>query len=447
MKIHFYGAAREVTGSNILVEVNGKKILLDCGMFQGFRLAEERNYADFAYNPREIDACVLCHAHLDHVGRLPKLYKDGFRGRIYSTRPTRELANLVLEDTEKLMREESESDDHPPLYTSDHVVGVLSLFDSIDYEQEFELFGGVWLTLKNAGHILGSAIAVLRGDGKTLAYTSDLGNTPSILLEPPEFVKKADYVICESTYGGRIHEDINKRREKLAEVINRTIVQNGVLLIPSFAIERTQELLNDIDAFCSTSGCEKPTFYLDSPLALKVTGVFEKYPNYLRADIAREYKGGDLFGMDRIHQTLSAQESKNIEKSKNPKIIIAGSGMMNGGRILHHALRYLVDENCSLLFVGYQAQGTLGRRLFEGEPDVRIFGKDVHVNAQIKSIGSYSAHADMPQLVNWISKVDSLKQVFLIHGETEQSLILGKEIESKLKVKVNIPQIGEGYDL
>jgi metallo-beta-lactamase family protein len=447
MKISFYGAAREVTGSNILVEVAGKKILFDCGMFQGFKLAEERNYADFAYNPREIDACVVCHAHLDHVGRLPKLYKDGFRGRIYSTAPTRELANLVLEDTEKLMREESEKDNHPPLYSIDHVVGVMSLFDSVEYDREFEVFPGVFLTLKNAGHILGSSIAVVRGDGKTLAYTSDLGNNPSILLESPEFVTKADYVICESTYGGRIHEDINKRREKLAAVINRTIEQNGVLLIPSFAIERTQELLNDIDAFCSISGCEKPTFYLDSPLALKVTGVFKKYPTYLKADIAKEYKDGDLFGLDRIHQTLSASESKQIEKSPNPKIIIAGSGMMNGGRILHHALRYLVDENCSLLFVGYQAQGTLGRRLFEGDDDVRIFGKDVHVNAQIKSIGSYSAHADMPQLVNWISKVNQLKEVFLVHGETEQSLILAKELETKLKIKVNIPQINEGYDL
>ncbi len=447
MKVHFFGAAREVTGSNILVEVGGKRILFDCGMFQGFKLAEERNYADFAYDPKEIDACVVCHAHLDHVGRLPKLYKDGFRGRIYSTGPTRELANLVLEDTEKLMREESERNDHLPLYTIDHVVGVMSLFDCIEYEQEIELFPGVFFTLKNAGHILGSAIAVLRGDGKTLAYTSDLGNKPSILLEPPEFVANADYVICESTYGGRIHEDINKRREKLAAVINKTITENGVLLIPSFAIERTQELLNDIDAFCVTSGCEKPTFYLDSPLALKVTGVFEKYPGYLRADITKEYKSGDLFGLDRIHQTLSAAESKEIEKSKNPKIIIAGSGMMNGGRILHHALRYLEDSNCSLLFVGYQAQGTLGRRLFEGETEVKIFGKSVRVNAQIKSIGSYSAHADMPQLVDWISKVNGLKQVFLVHGETEQALILSKELESKLKVKVEIPQIGEGYDL
>lgn len=447
MKIHFYGAAREVTGSNILIEVGGKKILFDCGMFQGFRLAEERNYADFAYNPREIDACVVCHAHLDHVGRLPKLYKDGFRGRIYSTAPTRELANLVLEDTEKLMREESERDEHPPLFNSDDVVGVISLFDSIEYEKEFEMFPGVLLTLKNAGHILGSAVAVLAGDGKTLAYTSDLGNTPSILLEPPEFVKNADYAICESTYGGRVHEDINKRREKLATVISGTIIQNGVLLIPSFAIERTQELLNDIEDFCSIKGCEKPTFYLDSPLALKVTEVFKKYPKYLKADVIHEYTNGDLFGLSRIHQTPSVEESKNIEKSPNPKIIIAGSGMMNGGRILHHALRYLVDENCSLLFVGYQAQGTLGRKLFEGEREVKIFGKAVYVNAQIRSIGSYSAHADMPQLINWVSKIAGLKQVFLVHGEAEQSLALGKEIESKLKVKINIPQIGEEYEL
>lgn len=429
-----------------MVEVGGKKILLECGMFQGFKTAEERNYAPFPFKVDEIHAIVVGHAHLDHVGRLPKLYKEGFRGKIFSTAPTAELAGLVLEDTEKLMSEEAERDGHAPLYVKEDVVGTMGLFSPINYEESLEIAPGVKLTFKNAGHILGSAISVIEAD-KTLAYTSDLGNSPSLLLNPPEFVQSADVVICESTYGSRVHEDVNKRREKLADIINATITQNGVLLIPTFAIERTQEILHDIDDFCSVQGCEKPDFYLDSPLALKVTDVFKKYPEYLN-ESAREGVGeGDLFGLSRIHLTASAQESKAINDARNPKIIIAGSGMMNGGRILHHAMRYLPDSNNCLLFVGYQANGTLGRRLRDEEHEVKIFGKPVEVRAQIKAIGSYSAHADMPQLVNWISKVAGVKQVFLVHGETEESLVLSHEIKTKLNVEATIPQLGEEYEI
>ncbi len=447
MRLSFYGACREVTGSNILVEAAGKKILLECGMFQGFRLAEERNYAPFPFDASTLDFAILCHAHLDHVGRFPKLYKDGFRGKIFSTGPTKELARLVLDDTEKLMREESRRDKHQPLYTADDVTGVMNLFETIEYEQALEIAPNIKLLFKNAGHILGSAICVLSTEGKKLAYTSDLGNTPSLLLNPPQFVDEADYVICESTYGGRVHEDLNMRKEKLAAVINSTIVNNAVLLIPSFAIERTQEVLHDIEDFCSVQGCAKPTFYLDSPLALKVTEVFRKYPTYLNNEVKEGHKDGNFFGYGLVHITPTSEESKAIEKQANPKIIIAGSGMMNGGRILHHAIRYLEDSNCTLLFIGYQANGTLGRRLFEGEGEVKIFGKKVTVRASIKSIGSYSAHADMPQLVNWVSRVGSLKQVFLVHGESEQAELLAKEIETKLKIKVNIPQAGEDYVL
>ena len=442
MKISFFGACREVTGSNILVSTLGKKILLECGMFQGFKLAEERNYAPFAYNPSEIDFVIVCHAHLDHVGRLPKLYKEGFRGKIFSTNPTKELASLVLEDTEKLMSEESERNNHEPLYTKEHVAGVMELFESIPYYETFEIAPNIRLTLKNAGHILGSSICVIEAD-KTLVYTSDLGNNPSLLLPAPDFVANADIAICESTYGGRTHEDITKRRDKLSLIIGDTIKQNAVLLIPSFAIERTQEILHDIDAFCSSEGCEKPTFYLDSPLALKVTEVFKKYKEYFKEEIRDDV---DFLGLSRFIATPTVEQSKAIFDSPNPKVIIAGSGMMNGGRILHHAQKYLTDENNSILFVGYQANGTLGRRLFDGEKSVKIFGKNVEVRAQVKSIGSYSAHADMPQILNWISKVENLKKVFLVHGESEQALALSKSIETNLKVSVSMPQLGEEDD-
>lgn len=447
MRVHFYGACREVTGSNIFVEAADKKILFDCGLFQGFKTAEERNYAPFPYNPSDINFVVLCHAHLDHVGRLPKLYKEGFRGKIFATEPTIALANLVLDDTEKLMREEAERDNGAVLYTKEHVNGVMELFQVVNYDQKLEVEPGIYLTLINAGHILGSAICVMEADGKKLVYTSDLGNQPSLLLNPPEIVGEADYIICESTYGGRVHEDINKRKEKLAEVINATISQNAVLMIPSFAIERTQELLHDIDDFCSVSGCEKPTFYLDSPLAEKVTDVFRRFPSYFNESLRSEHKDNDFFGLDRLHITSTVEESKQIEEAVNPKIIIAGSGMMNGGRILHHAIKYLGSTKNTLLIVGYQAKGTLGRRLFEGDRVVKIFGKEVEVSAQIKTIGSYSAHADLPQLIAWISKTKGVKKVFLVHGETDQSSVLAAEINKQLKIEAVIPQQDENYEL
>lgn len=447
MRLNFYGACREVTGSNILVEGDGKKILLECGMFQGFKLAEERNYALFPYKADGIDFIIICHAHLDHVGRLPKLFKEGFRGRVYSTAPTKELTKLVFDDTEKLMREEAERDNHSPLYTQEHINGFMELFETLDYHQRVEISPNIYLMFVDAGHILGSAICLLEVEGKKIAYTSDLGNNPSLLLKPPENVTSADFVICESTYGGRVHEDINKRREKLASVINLTILKNGVLMIPSFAIERTQELLHDFDDFCSSHGCEKPTFYLDSPLAFHVTQVFDKYGEYLNHDLLKHHLDGDYFGLDRVIITPTVEMSKAINDSPNPKVIIAGSGMMNGGRILHHASRYLDDQKNTLLFVGYQAQGTLGRRLFEGERTVKIFGRTIEVHAQIKAIGSYSAHADMPQLVSWISKVIGVKKVFLVHGESEQALVLAKKLESTVAADIVMPQLGEGYEL
>src|SRR3989344_4350100 len=260
MTISFHGASREVTGANILLEASGKKIILDCGLFQGYKLAEERNYSPFAYTPGTIDAVVVCHAHLDHVGRLPKLVRDGFSGKIFSTAPTKELTYLVVADNEKLTREEAKRDNHPPLYKKKEIEEVMNLFTTISYNEQIEITQGISLVLKNAGHILGSAIAEIEAEGKKIAYTSDLGNTPSELLDPPEFIEEADFVICESTYGGRVHENRNERQQKLAKILNTIITGKGVLMIPSFAIERTQELLHDIDHFCQIENCQKPSF-------------------------------------------------------------------------------------------------------------------------------------------------------------------------------------------
>jgi len=447
MRVTFYGACREVTGSNILVEASGKKFLLDCGFFQGFRLAEERNYAPFAYRPAEIDSVIIGHAHLDHTGRLPKLIKEGFRGRIYCSGPTKELINFVLEDSAKLMSEEAQKDNHPPLYTKDDIARTMELFETIGYGETLEIEDNIKITLKNAGHILGSALTIIEADGKKLVYTSDIGNTPSDLLDPPEVIESADFLICESTYGGRIHEDRNMRMQKLSDVLVSAIATSGVVMIPSFAIERTQELLHDIEHFCVSQKCEKPSFYLDSPLASKVTGVFKKYPQYLSKKLQEAHTDDNFFGLERVKITASVDESKAINSAANPKVIIAGSGMMNGGRILHHMQRYIGNANNTLLIIGYQASGTLGRKIFEGEKEIRIFGKNLQVRAKVKAIGSYSAHADLPQLIEWISKIGNLKKVFIVHGESEQALVFSKNLREKLSLESIMPQQGESYEL
>ncbi|MEX2028821.1 MAG: MBL fold metallo-hydrolase [Candidatus Curtissbacteria bacterium] len=444
MKIIFFGAAREVTGSNILVEAGGKKILLDCGIFQGSKLNEERNSEPFGYNAAAVDFVVACHAHLDHTGRLPKLYRDGFRGTVFATAPTRELTHLVLNDAEKLMQEESRRENVRPLYSKDDTLGAMELFRTLAYGQVLEIAPGVKLTLKNAGHILGSSMAYIEADGKSLIYTSDLGNNPSELLEAPDTIEYADYVICESTYGGRIHEDFSKRQGKLNSIINETIAQNGVLMIPTFAIERTQELLHDIEHFCKEGNCQIPSFYLDSPLAQKVTAVFGKYPEFLNKKL-RNGHTRNIFGLDRVNMTATVDESKDINSAPDPKIIIAGSGMINGGRILYHLQRYIDGPKNTLLIVGYQAAGTLGRRLLDGDKSIKIFGEEHAVRAKIMAIGSYSAHADNPQILAWVGKISGIKKVFLVHGEGNQAMILAGDLKKKLNLEVLMPQMGEEF--
>jgi metallo-beta-lactamase family protein len=446
MHLTFLGAAREVTGSSILVETAGKKILLDCGFFQGHSLAEERNYLPFSFDPSSVDFVIVCHAHLDHVGRIPKLVRDGFRGKIFSTAPTKEITRLVLEDSFKLMKEESKRDNHPTLYAEADIEASMQLFEAIGYGQELEVFDNITITLKNAGHILGSAVCVLKSEGKTLVYTSDLGNAPSALLPPPEKIDRADFVICESTYGSRVHEDMSKRGEKLNSVINTTIAQNGVLVIPTFAIERTQELLHDIEHFCRKENCSIPMFFLDSPLADKVTKVFDKYGEFLSKKVNLEHTE-DIFGLSRVKITSSVEQSKEINFAPNPKIIMAGSGMLNGGRILYHLQNYIDNSKNTVLIVGYQARGTLGRKLLDGEKEIRIFGKKYTVRASVKAIGSYSAHADSLQLLNWLGAISGVKKVFLVHGESDEAFAFSRLVRSKIKMEVEIPQLNEGHDL
>ena len=447
MRVSFFGASREVTGANFLLETAGKKLLLDCGIFQGSREAESLNYDKFSFDPKYLDFVIVGHAHLDHTGRLPKLVKEGFSGKIFATAPTKELAELVLEDNYKLMSEEAQRDNHKPLYGLEDLARTMQLFELLSWNETVEISPGLKITFRNAGHILGSSTCLVASEGKKIIYTSDLGNKPATLLNPPDIYDEADYLICESTYGGRIHEDSAKRVQMLSEIISSTIAKNSVLMIPSFAIERTQELLHDIDKFCDLEGCIKPAFFLDSPLASKATAVFKKYPDYLGKKLKSENPDSDFFGLGRIKITSTVEESKAINDYSNPKVIIAGSGMMNGGRILHHMRRYLPNSDNTLLIVGYLARGSLGRRIIDGQKEIRIFGETIKVNAKVKKIGSYSAHADMPQIIEWISIIKSLKKVFIIHGESDQSLALAKTLKEQLNLEALAPQKGESYEL
>lgn len=421
MKLSFYGAAGEVTGSNFLLETEKYKIVVDCGMFQGMKLAEEKNYTPLPFNPKDLSAVLLTHAHLDHCGRLPLLWKQGYRGKIYCTPATRDLAELIMADAANVMLHDQEDEGQEPLYLAVDVAGVMNLFESVEYKTPTEILPGLQVEYYDAGHILGAASILVTVDGKKLTFSGDIGNDPVPILKPFEAPTQSDYVIMETTYGNRLHESGQDRRAKLRAVIRQAANKKGVLLIPAFALERTQELLYEINGLVQEESIPPIPIYLDSPLAIKTTEVYYDYERYFDDDAVLMLKnGGDLFHFPLLTITESVEDSKAILDAPNPKIIIAGSGMMEGGRIVHHAKNYLSDSTTTLLMVGYQAQGTLGRKLFEGERKVKIKGGFVTVKAHVVAIGAYSGHADQKALHRWLGSFEPKpQQVFLVHGEQE----------------------------
>ena len=443
MKITFYGGAREVTGANHLFEAGGAKILVDCGMFQGSREFDNLNFKPFGFNPAEVDALFVTHAHVDHVGRIPKLVAEGFKGRIFSTAATRDLARLLLEDAMRLeQREEKE------LFTIDDLDQAFNQWDALPYYQETDV-KGVSVALHNAGHILGSSFIAFRAEGKTIWFTGDLGNTPSVLLPPPDSLRDVDYLVIESAYGNRVHESANDRLIQLERAVEDTSARGGTLMIPAFATERTQDLLYVLNEMFQFKRVPEMPVFVDAPLAIRITEVFEKYTDYYRHEIQDLYHAHPhLFKFKRLHFTQTVDESKAINDVRPPKVIIAGSGMMNGGRILHHVSRYLSDEKSMLLIVGFQGAGSLGRRLIDGEKMVRIFGEDIIVRAQIRKISGFSAHADNPQLLSFVATSrDTLKKVFVVQGEEAQGLHLAQEIKDHLGVLTEVPMLGETFEL
>src|SRR3989344_1715313 len=417
--ITFYGGTESVTGSNFLFEVGGLKVLIDCGLFQGCRLCGDFNVEPFPYDPSSIDALFVTQGHLDHVGRIPRLIRNGFRGTIYSTPPTRDLGELMLFDSMGIMEKEAKREHIELLYQKEDVKKAVGLGRAVPYHEPISLAEGVTVRLKDSGHILGSSMVELERGGKKIVFTGDLGNSPAPLLHDTEIVSDADYVVMESVYGDRNHEQSEGQQELLRQTIAETITKGGALMIPAFSIERTQVLLFELNELVENKKIPPVPIFLDSPLAIKATAIYDKYEKYFNKEATDIIKSGDdIFNFPGLKSTLRTEESKAINNVPNPKVIIAGSGMSVGGRIVHHELRYLSDPKSTLLLVGYQSPGTLGRELRDGAKEVTILGERVQVRARVAEISGYSGHKDSDALLEFISyDKDRAKKIFVVMGE------------------------------
>ncbi|EKD32986.1 MAG: hypothetical protein ACD_76C00106G0027 [uncultured bacterium] len=448
MKLTFLGSTDEVTGSRYLLETEKARILIDCGLFQSEKCCEANNAEPMGFDASKLDAVFLTHAHADHSGLLPRLVKEGYAGAIYMTEPTIGLTKLILDDSYEIMSEQAEEQGEDVLYSESDLESTYKLFHSANYHEQISVKDAT-VMFHDAGHILGSAFASVRANGKCIVFSGDIGNANVPILPETERISEADAIVCESTYGHRVHESVEQRNDILQAVIKESVFKNGVLLIPSFSIERTQELLYAINQILKNFKTDVP-IYLDSPMAIKATELYRHYQQYLLFDspILQE-PDRDFFSFPNLRETIKKDESKTINEAPKPKIIIAGSGMMNGGRILHHLVRYLQDANSTVLIIGFQAKGTLGRKIYEGAKRVNILGKDLSVRAQIKAIGAFSAHADQAKLTEWLMPESGVhaKQIFLVHGEPDVKQIFQTHLRHNLKSEILIPKFNQTFTI
>ncbi len=442
-----------MTGSNFLVEGSRGKVLVDCGIEQGADFCEECVYGPFPYDVAKIDALVVTHAHLDHVGRIPKLVKDGFCGKIYMTLPTRDLAELILRDSVEILGQDAQRKGHEPLYGAKDVDATFALIETLDYHTEKDVAPGISVLLRNTGHILGSASARFRDeDGTTIALTGDIGNSPSPLLPDWEPVTDADAFLMESVYGDRLHPPHEERVERLRDTLKAAIERGGTILIPAFSLERTQLMLYELSNFFSQGDLPRVPVFLDSPLAIHVTEVYEKYgATYFKpaaeAEMRQEHS---LFEFPFLKKTLHPEESAAIGKVSGPKIIIAGAGMSHGGRIGRWEARYLPESSTTLIIVGYQAPGSPGRRMAEGAATVRLNGEDIPLKAKVVILEGWSAHADRDELLSFAEKSlagKRAKAVFVGLGEPAAERFLAQRIHDYLGTRAIVPEVGEAWEV
>lgn len=441
----FYGGVGSVTGANFLLDTGKLALLVDCGLVQGDRFAQEVNAEPFAYNPADIDFLLVTHAHADHIGRIPKLIKEGFKGVIYSTPPTRDLAEIMLADALKVMEYEKEKYGTEVLYDAKDIHGALTLWQTAPYEKSIDLGDGVSFFYTDAGHILGSGMVHLERGDKKMVFTGDIGNVPQPLLNPPVIPKDYQYLVMESVYGDRVHEEVKERTSLLRHYIEDTQKKGGTLIIPAFSLERTQGMLLEINNLVESGKIKPLPVFLDSPLAIEVTDVYRKYTSYLKSEVQTQIQGGDdIFAFDGLSFTQTVKASEQIKNEKGAKVIIAGSGMSHGGRIRKHEKQYLDDKNTTVLLVGYQSIGSLGRLLQDGAKKVRVDDEYVKVKAKIAMIRGYSGHADRDQLLNLVAQGgDKAKQVFVTMGEEQSSLFLVQRLRDYLGLNAVAPSLGE----
>lgn len=450
MKLTFCGASKEVTGSCYLLQTDTKRYLIDCGLFQGSKMATEANYEPFPFDASTIDAVFITHAHLDHTGRLPKLAREGFCGAVYATHPTVSLAKLIVSDSLHILEEEARRHDKEPLYAQEDVTAICSVFRGVEYRVPIQIDAHTTVEFFDAGHILGSSCIRITHNGVSIVFSGDLGNSPVPLLYPTDIIGEANYVVVESTYGGRVHESPAERTRILKEMVYTVAAEGGVLMIPAFAMERTQELLYELNAFVNAKDIPAVPIFLDSPLAIAATDVFREYRRYLNPETQQVMKTDeDIFTFPGLRMTRTTQESMGILHVPTPKVIIAGSGMAQGGRIVRHIERYISDPKNRYLIVGYQVEGSLGRRLLDGVETIKMRGEEIPVRAKIRAIGGYSAHADQPHIAQWLSTFDTtqLRGIFITHGEEGQSQALSAHIAQEYQLQSSIPSLGDSVDL
>ena len=465
MKIRFYGAARTVTGSQHLIEVNGKNLLLECGIFQGRRREFYERNCCFNFDPKEIDAVILSHAHIDHSGNLPNLVKQGYDNPIYVTPPTAELADIMLRDSGHIHQENADyinkkkrKHGEPavePLYTVADAEQVTGLFRDIPYDVPFEPVCGVTARLVDAGHILGSAAVVLdieeNGKQTRVWFSGDIGRQDLPLLRDPIMPKDVDVLIMECTYGDKVHRDPETAYVEFRDVVKRTVARGGNVVIPAFAVGRTQELVYALNRMRSEGVLPSIPVFVDSPMAINATEVFQKYPDYFDAETHAFVRAGKhpALNFPGLRYTRPVAESKEINQMDGPMVVISASGMAEVGRILHHLIRNIEDPRSTICIVSWQAPHTLGRRLADREKQVRIFGEEYTVRAEIATIGGFSAHAGQDRLLEYALAANSkgLKEVFLVHGDEEPAAILMKKMQANGIAQVTYPDRGDVFEI